>query len=128
MRRNRIEILVASCAIVISAASLYIAVRQNALMERQLSASTWPVLEFGTSNVDDEGHPEISFEIRNAGLGPAKVRSFELWLGDQALKTSREILNTCCSDEGVVPRINLVTTGVNHTIVTANQTVRFFRF
>jgi hypothetical protein len=43
--------------VAISAASLFIAVRQNALMEKQLSASTWPVLEYDTSNLDDLGNP-----------------------------------------------------------------------
>ena len=86
--RSWVEISAAVSAIVISAASLFIAVRQNALMEKQLSASIWPVLEFGTSNID----AEISLEVRNAGLGPARVRSFVVRYDGKVIANAHETL------------------------------------
>ena len=126
-QRNWVEVSAAVCAVAISGASLFIALRQNALMEKQISASTWPVLEFGSSNLDDQNNPEISFEIRNAGLGPAKVRSFQVSYDGKPVTNSRQLLEQCCTDGNKLAKIDLVTSGVNHAIITANERIHFLR-
>lgn len=126
-RRNWVEVSAAVCAVAISAASLFIAVRQNALMEKQISASTWPVLEFGSSNLDEQNNAEISFEIRNAGLGPAKVRSFQVSYDGKPITNSRQLIEACCTDGNKLGKIDLVTSGVNHAIITPNERIRFLR-
>lgn len=126
--RSWVEISAAVCAIAISAASLFIAVRQNALMEKQLSASIWPVLEFGTSNLDDQGIAEVSLEVRNAGLGPARVRSFVVRYDGKVIANARELLKACCSGGEKLPPMDIVTSSVNHSMLTANEKIRFLRF
>ena len=127
-RRSWVDISAAVCAIAISAASLFIAIRQNALMEKQLSASTWPVLEFDSSNLDDQGGSEIDFEIRNAGVGPAKIHSFRMTFDDKPIANSRQILEKCCSDDQPLPHLNFITSGVNHSVLAPNEKIHFFRF
>jgi hypothetical protein len=97
--------LAAATAVVVSFASLYIAWRQNSLMERQLAASVWPAVEFANGNEND--HKEtVYLGLRNGGIGPARIRAFELSYEGKAVKTWWELLTACCgrkeSDPGKV--------------------------
>ena len=125
--QNWVEFSVAVCAVIISSASLFIATRQNSLMERQLSASTWPVLEFGTSNLDEQGNPEIALQMKNAGIGPARIRSFTVLYDGQPVANAHELVEACCSSEQPVPKLSWIVSGLDHAVLTANEEVRFLR-
>jgi hypothetical protein len=122
-RRNWIEISVAACAVIISSASLFIATRQNSLMEKQLSASTWPVLEFGTSNLDEQGNPEIALQMKNAGIGPARIRSFAVLYDGRAVASAHELVEACCNSEQPAPKLSWIISGLDHAVLTANEEV-----
>lgn len=126
-RRNWIEISAALCALAVSAASLFIAVRQNSLMEKQLSASTWPLLQFDTSNLDEQGNPEISLEIKNSGIGPGKIRSFAVLYNGHPVLNSHALMEACCAAGQPVPSLTWISSTVNHSVLTANEERRFLR-
>src|SRR4051812_14513971 len=98
--RQLLERLAAGTALVVSLASLYIAWRQSALMERQLAASVWPSLEAATGNANDDGSKRITLVLHNTGIGPARIRSFELSYHGVPLHDSRELLAACCDAKG----------------------------
>jgi hypothetical protein len=81
--------------VIVSIASLFIAWRQSTVMERQLAASVWPSLEYQTGNIED-GKPIIDMIIHNGGIGPARIRSFELSYEGAPVKDASELLATCC--------------------------------
>ena len=125
--RNWIEISAAFCALVVSAASLFIALRQNTLMEKQLSASVWPSLQLSSANYDDKGNPEISFTIRNVGVGPARIRSFVVAYGDQAIGSGSQLVQACCGEGKKLPPAVVNTQDVSHLVLTANEKEVFLR-
>lgn len=90
-----LEAMGAVTAIVVSVASLYVAVRQTSLMERQLEASVWPSLIYDTNNVGDDGKPTISFSLKNGGVGPARVRSLEVSFHGKPITGFKELLSEC---------------------------------
>lgn len=118
----------AACALVVSGASLFITVRQNSLMERQLSASTWPVLEFGTSNQDEQGNSEIALQLKNAGIGPARIRNFAVLYDGRAVGNVHELIQVCCSSEQPHQKFTWSFSSLDHAVLTANEEVRFLRF
>jgi len=87
--------LAATAAIIVSFASLFIAWRQSVLIERQLAASVWPSLAFESSNAVGDP-PSITMGFRNAGIGPARIRAFDLSYRGTPLKTWWELLASCC--------------------------------
>lgn len=95
-----IELSVALAALVVAAASLFIAQRQTAVMDRQLAASVWPVVQVGSGNVDPEtGDPQITLIVENAGVGPAWIRSFRVGYGGSPMRTVNELLLMCCTSD-----------------------------
>jgi hypothetical protein len=125
--RTWIEISAAFCALAVSAASLFIALRQNSLMEKQLSASVWPSLQLSSANYDEKGNPEISFTIRNVGVGPARIRTFVLNDDDHAVGSGQQLIQACCGESKRIPPAVVNTQDVSHMVLTANEKEVFLR-
>ena len=78
MRSSRIrliEIIVAVAVTIISVASLFVAVFQGVVMQRQLEASVLPIPTIAHGNYDSEEQVHrLSYYIGNRGLGPVDIR------------------------------------------------------
>jgi len=83
-------------ALMISGISLGVAVYQGWIQQKMLTASSWPHLEFTTGNMDGAGTRELSFTLRNSGVGPAKVQSFEIFVDGKPIRNVGELLRVCC--------------------------------
>ena len=125
--RTWVEISAALCAVAVSAASLFISLRQNTLMERQLSASVWPSLQLSSANYDDKGNPEVSFTIRNVGVGPARIRSFVLEYDEHPVGNARQLIEACCVENKKLPPAIVNAQDVSHLVLTANEKEVFLR-
>lgn len=86
-------------ALVVSVVSLAIAIHHGRTMQemakenaRLVQANSWPLLQFTTSNTDDSGQQNISMSIENAGVGPAKIVSVEMFHEDRPLRTSSDLI------------------------------------
>ena len=97
------DLVLPICALFVSVVSLVVAVLHGQAMEkmadansRLVQANSWPFLQYVTGNQDEKGDLVINLGVHNAGVGPAKVESFEvLWQG-QPVKNGVELLERCC--------------------------------
>ena len=87
-----IDLIIGLSAIIISVASLWVALRADRTQERLLQASVWPYIEYDTSDATENGGKRLAFEIRNAGVGPAIVRSFAVAYDGHYYPTLRELM------------------------------------
>ena len=95
-RTGWVELSSVLTAVVVSLGSLLIARHQAEVMDRQLAASVWPVVEFDTSNEGDDGKPRLSLTLHNSGIGPTRVRSVRLTYRGRPMRDAVELLRTCC--------------------------------
>jgi len=72
----RIDLLIAICALLISALTAAASLYQTRVIANQLSSSVWPYLGISVSRDIETGH--LSLSIENDGLGPAIVRTVVL--------------------------------------------------
>jgi hypothetical protein len=77
MKAIRIELLIATLALLASAAASIATVIQTSVVGRQLSASVWPYLTIENTVSPTEG----SIAVINEGLGPAIVEDASLSVG-----------------------------------------------
>lgn len=85
-------------AIMISCASLYIAVTQVRIAERTLSAQVWPSVSFEHGNWDAVNRrQEITLELVNGGVGPARIDDLRVTLDDSPVLGIRDLLYVCCA-------------------------------
>ena len=134
--REKVDFLVAVCALITSIASIWLSVTQSDDMQRLVQAQSWPFLGFSTSNTETNtvsGKPEpvISMTIENLGVGQAKIQSLEIFYKGKNVKTSRELLRACCTDaSGKIPedawkQTPILTSSVVGRVLRAGQTVPF---
>lgn len=99
-----IEIIIAASVVVISVASLFVAVFQGIVMDRTLKASVMPVIQAGTGNFDLEDEEWVlNLNVRNTGLGPARIAYLRIMQGDQPISSMGSWLAECCAPPDLTP-------------------------
>ena len=92
----RIDIVIGVSALIVSAASLATIIRHAVIMEKMLTADTLPFLELENGNVLPDQTRSIYFELRNSGVGPARVEKFTLFFDGSPVPDWYKILEVCC--------------------------------
>jgi hypothetical protein len=90
-----IDLSIALSAIVLSLISLAVAIGNARTQEKMVAAATWPLLQFGTTNVS-AGEPVIRLSVSNTGVGPALLRSVEMRYRGETFDKAPFLLAACC--------------------------------
>lgn len=91
---NKVEFLVAICALLTSAMAVYMAWDQGSVMRAQQHGSVYPVLQVD-GFVDDSGrNTSIGINLSNSGVGPALIESVEFFVNDERTERFDDYLNT----------------------------------
>ncbi|UTW55543.1 hypothetical protein [Kordiimonas sp. SCSIO 12610] len=105
--KDTLNLVIAVCAVLISAASFYATFLQAQSEEKQVKAATWPYLQFSSGNYDTEAEKaKIYLQVENVGVGPAIIKNFSMSYDDgdaKGIKKSSnvyDILLACCAPEG----------------------------
>jgi hypothetical protein len=117
--------LASAFAIGVSMISLSVAISSNRTQERLLAASVWPALEYGTGNRNDEGEDVISMTVGNSGVGPARLRSFQILYDGKPAPNAARLLDQCCG-LGAEPAYT-VTSGTRARVLKAGDELSFLR-
>jgi hypothetical protein len=124
-QRSRSGYLASAVAVVVSLASLGLAISGNHTQERMLAASVWPHVEYGSSNLDEAGAAEIRLLLVNQGVGPARLRTLEIRHEGQPVTAPDELLARCCeAGEGTV---NWISASTRARVLAAGTTLEFLR-
>jgi hypothetical protein len=125
---HKLDLFVGGCALLVSAVSLIIAWQANRTQQRMLAASVWPYLAWDTSNYNDQTkEDEVSLEIRNVGVGPARIESLQLSYQGKPLADFHELVGACCKAEveGLKRWSSRIST-INPVVIPAHDSIKFF--
>ena len=97
-----LDLILAGSAIFISVVSLIVSIHHGRTMEqlvaaneKQVKASTLPILRYGTGNVY-ENKNMVRFNLMNGGTGPAIIEWFRLKWNGQPATGAQDLLERCC--------------------------------
>ena len=97
-----LDLIVAGSAIFISIVSLIVSIRHGHTMEKlvaanekQVEASTLPIIRFTTGNAL-ETLSVVHFDLRNGGTGPAIIEWFRVKWNGQPTNGPGDLLDRCC--------------------------------
>jgi hypothetical protein len=98
-----LDMVVALLAVSMSVLSIFVAQHTSETMERLVHANSWPFLQLGSGNSNDERQAELVFYVSNVGTGPARIHSFEMFVDGEPLPTDRNVtygtIMKCCEQE-----------------------------
>jgi hypothetical protein len=94
-----IDMVLASTALLVSVASIIIAIQNESNMRRLVTANSWPYIALNQGNLKD-GEAIVHFDARNAGIGPATLEKLVVTYDGKAVATWAELVKLCCSSAG----------------------------
>jgi hypothetical protein len=97
------HMLVTVPTFVISIALAYATFVQAEATRKIQQSDSWPYVSYGTSDVTDDGVEEISFQLGNDGVGPARLKRLEFLYDGRPMETPRKFLQACCGDPPAAP-------------------------
>lgn len=99
---NKVEFLVAICALITSIMAVYMAWDQGRVMRAQQHGMVYPVLQVdGFGNFRD-GKIEIGLEVINSGVGPALIESVDFVIDDSTYGSFSDYLNTLPEERDLI--------------------------
>lgn len=122
--------VIALGAVCVSVASLWVALRTDRTQERLLAASVWPVLLVETSDYAEGGTPGVTrnviqFSVTNAGVGPARVKWFDVYYHRKPIENGHALLQQCCGDrQRALSRVQ-ISNYMQTRVMTARETIHF---
>lgn len=130
-----LDLVIAVSAIVLSVISLVVAIGNARTQEKMVAATSWPLLQYSTSNISDDGSPMIVMEIVNEGSGPALLKHLSVTHRGKPVGTSRALLQGCCGltveswqeARRLDPAVALVTSSVRDRVIRPGERIRFLR-
>lgn len=97
MLSEKLNFILATCAILISEASFYATYLQAKSAERQVKAMTLPLIQFSHGNYDSENDLKvIDLELKNAGVGPAIIKRVQIKHREKTYASLNEFFEACC--------------------------------
>jgi hypothetical protein len=90
-------------------------------MERLVAANSWPIISYSTGNELPGQEKVITLDLKNSGVGPARIDTFELFYKDKPVANSTDLLATCC--ESKVNNFSMST--VRNEVLPARDTIEF---
>lgn len=97
---EKLNLIIALCAILISAASFYATYLQADAAERQVKAMTLPLVQFTSGNWDNElREHELTLTLKNAGVGPAIIKRIDYKYQGKSYASLPEFYRACCEVE-----------------------------
>lgn len=121
VRLTRWQTVLSVVSIFIALIALYAALSESAAVRQQTAAAVWPILQFSVSTADNGDDASIEFYMTNAGVGPARIRSFRLRAEGQAVTSWGAVLAAIDADDANVQR-----DFVSSRVIRADETVRLF--
>jgi hypothetical protein len=104
-----IDLSLALAAIFISGVSLFVAIEHGKTEHQLVAANSWPFLRAIISNVrPDDPEGDVAIGVSNGGIGPAKVRSVEVFYRGQPVSSGVDLLRRCCglpADSGAATKL-----------------------
>ena len=93
--RPVLDLAIALSAIFISAVSLFVAIEHGKTERDLVAANSWPFLRsIITNTYGPQGDAAIG--VSNGGVGPAKLKSLEVFLDGVPVSSNLDLLRRCC--------------------------------
>jgi len=125
---EKLNLVIALCAILISAASFYATYLQADAAERQVKAMTLPLIQFSHGNWDKiKQSKTLQFSLVNGGVGPAIIKNVEFKYKNKSFSSANSFYLDCCLEKEPSQKntVNALTTPVVNTIIAGQSTLQF---
>jgi hypothetical protein len=123
---NKVEFLVAICALITSMVAVFIAWDQSRVMRTQQRAAVWPILQIDQINDANDREVTYTLQVENAGVGPAQIETFMVALPGRGTSDQISDFINYMRPPEVAPD-NISTTSLERRVVRQGQAFNVFQ-
>ncbi len=92
-----VDLVIAVSAISISVISLFVAIEHGEIERKLVAANSWPFIVFySTMSGLVPGSRVVTLNLRNSGVGPARVQWVRVMLDGKLVRSHGELMAACC--------------------------------
>lgn len=99
---NKVEFLVAVCALITSVVAIWVAWDQSRVMRAQQHGMVYPVLQVDGFGNTRDGIIEIGLKVSNSGVGPALIESVGYRMEDSSFGSFSEFVSSLPEERDVL--------------------------
>jgi hypothetical protein len=93
-----LDMTLALAALFTSVVSLWLALEHGHDMAKLVQANSYPYLQIGQSDVEQDGVTEVSrLEVINEGVGPARIADVRVTVDGKPVRDLNHLLDACCA-------------------------------
>jgi hypothetical protein len=118
--RPKLDLVIAISAIFISAVSLFVAIEHGKTERDLVAANSWPFLRRILDN-SYGGGADVAIGVSNGGVGPAKLKSLEVFFDGAPVTSDLDLLRHCCGLRNETIKAQLPPGGIYRSV--ADETV-----
>jgi hypothetical protein len=114
--RPRLDLIIAVSAIFISALSLFVAIEHGKTERDLVAASSWPFVQ----QLLDNGYgaeKDVAMGVTNGGVGPAKIKSLEIFYDGAPVASDLDLLRRCCGLRNETIKSQLPPGGIIRSVI-----------
>lgn len=115
------EFIVATAAIIISLATLFVYIYQAKIMQSQQHTSVWPYIEWTMTIGPADG---IYLSVVNKGVGPAIIKSSEFYVDGNLVRSNEEMIKKITN--GRIDSLGLFTQSIDKRVISPGEELRLF--
>ena len=99
---NKVEFLVAICALITSVVAIWVAWDQSRVMRAQQHGMVYPVLQVDGFGNNRDGIIEIGLNVTNSGVGPALIESVSFHMESDEFDSLSDFISTLPEEREVL--------------------------
>jgi hypothetical protein len=93
------QTVIALVGVFVAVVALYAALGESEAVRKQTAASVWPIVQFRTFDARDGEDASFTFQLINAGVGPARMRGMRLVIDGRAMRDWNDLITTAGDGE-----------------------------
>jgi hypothetical protein len=121
---SHLDLILGGLAVFLSMVSVFIAVQHGKTMERLVAANSWPNISYSTGNELPGEGSTITLDLKNTGVGPARIDSFELFYKNVPMAHPLDLMHACCGTDAN----NFSTSLVRNEVLPARDEIQFLGY
>ena len=121
---SHVDLILGSLAVLMSVVSIFIALHHGQTMEKLVEANSWPNISYTTGNEQAGAPKTITLSLRNTGVGPARIDTFEVFYKNKPLADFPQLLKACCD----AASSNFSMSVVGNEVLPARDEIDFLTF
>lgn len=118
---KRLDVILALSAFLISLMSVVLGIENAVAMRKLVASNSWPFVNVGVSNGNATGGAALDLLIQNKGVGPAKIKSLEVFYEGKPMRGEHALMRTMTGGKPVP----ILRSRVVGSVLSAKESVNF---